>query len=99
MSEELKLAITNLVTMQERMFVKKQKSNEYFFSANLHSSDDTNRMRTMVQSLMHKFIVEDATKCFTAMPDYVLLFTRKGENAVPVTHERGFTGYRGRCER
>jgi tRNA1(Val) A37 N6-methylase TrmN6 len=31
------------------------------------------RMRTMVQSLMHKFIVEDSTKCFTAMPDYVLI--------------------------
>ena len=38
------------------------------------------RMRTMVQSLMHKFIVEDSTKCFTAMPDYVLIFTKKGEN-------------------
>ena len=35
------------------------------------------RMRTMVQCLMHKFIVEDSTKCFTAMPDYVLIFTKK----------------------
>ena len=43
------------------------------------------RMRTMVQSLMHKFIVEDTTRCFTAMPDYVLIFTKKGENEVPVT--------------
>ena len=38
------------------------------------------RMRTMVQSLMHKFIVEDSTKCFTAMPDYVLVFTKKEHN-------------------
>lgn len=53
------------------------------------------RMRTMVQSLMHKFIVEDSTKCFTAMPDYVLIFTRKGENEIPVTHEKGFTEYHG----
>jgi len=53
------------------------------------------RMRTMVQSLMHKFIVEDSTKCFTAMPDYVLIFTKKGENEVPVTHEKGFTSYHG----
>lgn len=53
------------------------------------------RMRTMVQSLMHKHIVEDATKCFTAMPDYVLIFTKKGENAVPVTHPNGFTAYHG----
>lgn len=53
------------------------------------------RMRTMVQSLMHKFIVEDSTKCFTAMPDYVLIFTKKGENEVPVTHEHGFKHYFG----
>ncbi|MFZ4800035.1 MAG: DNA-methyltransferase [Bacteroidia bacterium] len=53
------------------------------------------RMRTMVQSLMHKFIVEDSTKCFTAMPDYVLVFTKKGENQVPVTHKYGINHYAG----
>ena len=53
------------------------------------------RMRTMVQSLMHKFIVEDSTKCFTAMPDYVLIFTKKGENKVPVTHPFGINEYAG----
>ena len=53
------------------------------------------RMRTMVQSLMHKFIVEDSTKCFTAMPDYVLVFTKKGENEVPVTHPFGMNEYFG----
>jgi DNA modification methylase len=53
------------------------------------------RMRTMVQSLMHKFIVEDSTKCFTAMPDYVLIFTKKGENQVPVTHPCGINHYAG----
>jgi len=44
---------------------------------------------------MHKFIVEDSTKCFTAMPDYMLIFTKKGENAVPVTHEHGLLRYAG----
>jgi len=53
------------------------------------------RMRTMVQSLMHKFIVEDSTKCFTAMPDYVLIFTKKGDNKIPVTHPNGLTKYFG----
>jgi DNA modification methylase len=53
------------------------------------------RMRTMVQSLMHKFIVEDSTKCFTAMPDYVLIFTKKGENKVPVEHPFGINHYAG----
>jgi len=53
------------------------------------------RMRTMVKSLMHKLIVEDSTQCFTAMPDYVLIFTKKGENAVPVTHTCGLKNYAG----
>lgn len=53
------------------------------------------RMRTMVQSLMHKFIVEDSAKCFPAMPDYVLVFTKKGENKVPVTHPTGLKYYAG----
>lgn len=53
------------------------------------------RMRTMVQSLMHKFVVEDMTRCFTAMPDYVLIFTKKGENKVPVTHPGGLKRYFG----
>lgn len=53
------------------------------------------RMRTMVQSLMHKFIVEDSTKCFTAIPDYLLIFVKTGVNEVPVTHEFGLTYYAG----
>jgi len=53
------------------------------------------RMRTMVKSLMHKLIVEDSTQCFTAMPDYVLIFTKKGDNAVPVTHPEGLKEYFG----
>lgn len=53
------------------------------------------RMRTMVRSLMHKLIVEDSTQCFPAMPDYLLVFKRKGETEVPVTHERGLSQYFG----
>jgi len=53
------------------------------------------RMRTMVRSLMHKLIVEDSTECFTAMPDYILTFKKKGDNAVPVTHPVGLSDYFG----
>lgn len=53
------------------------------------------RMRTMARSLMHKLIVEDSTECFTAMPDYVLVFKKRGENIVPVTHPFGMTHYAG----
>lgn len=53
------------------------------------------RMRTMVKSLMHKLIVEDSTQCFTAMPDYVLIMTKKGDNPIPVTHPCGLKKYFG----
>lgn len=53
------------------------------------------RMRTMVRSLMHKLIVEDSTECFTAMPDYVLIFKKNGLNEVPVTHPVGLSYYAG----
>ena len=53
------------------------------------------RMRTMVKSLMHKLIVEDSTECFTAMPDYVLIFKKNGENEIPVTHPVGLSYYAG----
>src|SRR5690606_12670937 len=53
------------------------------------------RMRTMVRSLMHKLIVEDSTQSFTAMPDYLIIFKKAGENKIPVTHEYGLSYYAG----
>ena len=53
------------------------------------------RMRTMVRSLMHKLIVEDSTECYTAMPDYILIFKKKGTNKIPVEHPQGFKNYAG----
>lgn len=53
------------------------------------------RMRTMVRSLMHKNIAEDSTMCFTAIPDYVLIFKKIGENKVKVTNPSGFKIYHG----
>jgi DNA modification methylase len=53
------------------------------------------RMRTMVRSLMHKNIAEDSTMCFTAIPDYVLIFKKIGDNKVKVTNENGFKIYHG----
>ena len=51
------------------------------------------RMRTMVKSLMHKLVIEDMAQCFPAMPDYVLLFTKRGDNADPVRHDLGLTEF------
>lgn len=53
------------------------------------------RTRTMVNSLKHKQLVEDSTKVYTAIPDYLLIFRKGGENKVPVTHENGLDYYAG----
>lgn len=51
------------------------------------------RMRTMVKSLMHKLVVEDMAQCFPSMPDYVLIFTKRGANESPVRHDFGLTEF------
>lgn len=53
------------------------------------------KIRTMVQSLMHKYIIADSTRCFPANPDYILIFRKKGESAVPVEHKCGMSNYAG----
>lgn len=53
------------------------------------------RLRTMVRGLAHQTICEDSAKSSVANADYVLFFRKRGENQVPVTHERGFTRYFG----
>jgi len=53
------------------------------------------RNRTMMKSLHHKTLCEDSTRCSIANADYLLMFRRKGENAVPVTHDVGLLSYAG----
>ena len=53
------------------------------------------RNRTMMKSLHHKTLCEDSTKCSIANADYLLMFRRKGENKVPVTHDTGLHRYAG----
>lgn len=53
------------------------------------------RNRTMMKSLHHKTLCEDSTRCSIANADYLLMFRRKGENAVPVIHETGMHSYAG----
>jgi hypothetical protein len=55
----------------------------------------TVRNRTMVKSLAHKTIVDDASKCGVASADYLLLFRRSGENPVPIAHPTGLDHYAG----
>lgn len=53
------------------------------------------RNRTMMKSLHHKTLCQDSTRVSIANADYLLMFRRKGENKVPVTHETGLTSYAG----
>lgn len=53
------------------------------------------RNRTMMKSLHHKTLCEDSTRVSIANADYLLMFRRKGQNAVPVTHETGLLNYAG----
>ncbi len=55
----------------------------------------TVRNRTLTKALAHKSIVDDSCDCCVAGADYLLIFRRKGENAVPVTHAQGLTRYFG----
>lgn len=53
------------------------------------------RNRTMMKSLHHKTFCEDSTRCSIANADYLLMFRRRGDNAVPVIHETGMHNYAG----
>lgn len=53
------------------------------------------RNRTMMKSLHHSTLCEDSTRTSIANADYLLMFRRRGENAVPVAHPTGLLRYAG----
>jgi len=53
------------------------------------------RNRLMSKDLTHKTIVDDCTNAGVAGADYLLVFRKRGDNPVPVTHANGFTAYHG----
>lgn len=55
----------------------------------------TVRNRTMTKSLSHKNLTEDSTRCSIANADQLIIFRRKGKNAVPVAHPEGLLSYAG----
>ena len=56
------------------------------------------RNRTMQKNLAHKTCVEDSIYCGVASADYLLIFRKKGENAIPVAHPTGLQEYYGERE-
>lgn len=53
------------------------------------------RNRTMAKNLAHKTIVDDSSRCSNASADYLLVFRKKGDNPVPITHPAGLLEYAG----
>jgi hypothetical protein len=53
------------------------------------------RNRTMAKNLAHKTIVDDSSRCSVASADYLLMFRKKGQNPVPITHPVGLLDYAG----
>jgi DNA modification methylase len=56
------------------------------------------RNRTMQKNLTHKTIVDDSAYGGVASADYVLIFRKKGQNKIPISHPNGFTVYHGSKE-
>lgn len=53
------------------------------------------RLRTMAKGLAHRQIVEDSSLCDVAAADDLLIFRKRGDNPIPVTHDRGLMSYAG----
>lgn len=52
-------------------------------------------IRTRLKHLTHKQLVKDSTESTIAAGDCLLIFKKRGENPVPVTHAGGFQSYAG----
>lgn len=54
--------------------------------------------RTKALGLMHKQLCKDSSMSRSGLPDYVLAFRKRGDNAAPITHPDGLTRYAGSVE-
>lgn len=53
------------------------------------------RRRTMAKGLAHRTLCEDSAKCDNAQADILLMFRKRGDNAVPIAHPTGLERYAG----
>lgn len=56
------------------------------------------RNRTMQKNLSHKTIVDDSIYGGVASMDQLLIFRKRGENKIPISHPTGFVDYWGDIE-
>lgn len=55
-------------------------------------------IRTLAKTLRHRTCVEDSSRCSCAAADYLVVFRRAGDNAVPISHPTGLMSYAGSRE-
>lgn len=53
------------------------------------------RNRTMAKDLAHKTVVDDSASCGVASADYLIVFVKRGENKMPISHPIGLLNYAG----
>lgn len=53
------------------------------------------RLRTMAKGLAHKQIVDDSSLCDVAAADHLIIFRKRGQNPIPISHPVGLTNYAG----
>lgn len=56
------------------------------------------RTRTMAKNLTHFQVVKDSSLSDCASADYLLMFRKRGENPIPITHPNGLMSYAGSRE-
>lgn len=80
--------------------VKLHKASGFFYEGRIAIWKEPLRvaLRTRLQHLTHKNIAKDSSVCFPAGADYLLLFKRHGQNAVPISHPTGLSEYAGERE-
>lgn len=79
-----------------RIIALHEKHGFYFFGRTVIWKEPLRvAIRTRLKHLTHKQLVKDSTHSTFAAGDVLMIFKKKGDNQIPVTHEGGFTTYAG----
>lgn len=75
-------------------------TNGFFFFGRIAIEKEPLRVaiRTRLKHLTHKQLTKDSCQSTIASGDFVMVFKRKGENAIPVAHPEGLSEYAGARE-
>ena len=77
--------------------IRLHKKNGFYYDGRRAIWKEPLRMaiRTRAKGLMHRQIVKDSSYCNVAGADFLLCFRKKGQNKIPIKHEKGLSYYSG----